>query len=467
MNHRTITLGICAMLATAAFAQKVESYTSTQQNGWEKQKVEVSRNISSKAIELNKNDKAQEVKGIGGCFNEMGWDALQILPAERQQEVINALFSPDGVAFDYCRIPLGANDFSLSYYSYDDTADDFGLQNFNISRDRYILIPYIKAAMKVNPSLRVWASPWTPPAWMKTNNHYASTPHDKYNGLPKERAIADKSTGFKMQDGYLSTYADYFVKFINAYADEGIKISAVCPQNEPCSNQIFPSCKWRPEDLVYFVGRYLGPTFEKNNVDADIIFGTINTSDPNYVRTAMNDADASKYVNGAGFQWDGKKAIPVIHEEYPDLMLMQTETECGDGHNSWDYAEYTWDLMRHYFVNGANSYNYWNMILPRPGVSPWGWNQNSMVTIDKATKEVTFNPEYYLMKQLSHNVRTGAYRLNTPADSDMIAFENPDGSVAVIMGNRTDNENPVEFALDGKNYSTVLRPHSFTSILIK
>ena len=107
------------------------------------------------------------------------------------------------------------------------------------------------------------------------------------------------------------------------------------------------------------------------------------------------------------------------------------------------------------------------MILPSPGVSPWGWNQNSLVSIDKVTKEVTFNPEYYLMKQLSHNVRTGAYRLNTPAGSDMLAFENPDGSVAILMGNSSDNENRVDIALDGKNYSTLLRPHSFTSITIK
>ena len=467
MNKKTVSLGICAIFAISAFAQRVESYAVTQQNLWEKQRVEVSNNTTSQSIQLNKDDKAQQIKGIGGCFNEMGWDALQLLPLERQTRVIEALFAPDGAAFDYCRMSIGANDFSMSYYSLDDTADDFGLQNFNITRDRYIIIPYIKAAMEVNPSLRIWASPWTPPAWMKTNNHYASTPSERYNGLPDDRAIADYSTGFKMQHGYLNTYADYFVRFIKAYADEGINISAVCPQNEPCSNQIFPSCKWRPEDLTYFVGKYLGPAFERNNVDTDIIFGTINTSSPDYVRTAMSDADASKYIKGAGFQWDGKKAIPFIHKEYPELMLMQTETECGDGHNSWDYAEYTWNLMRHYFTNGANTYHYWNMILPSPGVSPWGWNQNSLVSIDKDTKEVTFNPEYYLMKQLSHNVRTGAYRLNTPAGSDMLAFENPDGSVAILMGNSSDNENRVDIALDGKNYSTLLRPHSFTSITIK
>ena len=467
MNTKSISLGLCAMIAVSAYAQKVESYSTTQQNLWEKQKVTVGRTGDSKAVKLDKSKRAQEVKGIGGCFNEMGWDALQLLPAERQEEIVQALFSPEGAAFDYCRMPLGANDFSMSYYSHDDTADDFGLQNFNITRDRYILIPYIKAAMKYNPSLRIWASPWTPPAWMKTNNHYASSPHGEYNGLPNERAIADNSTGFKMQDGYLSTYADYFVKFIDAYGKEGIKISAVCPQNEPCSNQVFPSCKWRPEDLVYFVGRYLGPAFDRNNVDSEIIFGTINTSDPNYVRTAMNDPEASKYIKGAGFQWDGKNSIPYIHKEYPELMLMQTETECGDGQNTWGYAEYTWDLMRHYFTNGANSYHYWNMILPRPGISPWGWNQNSLVSVDKETKEVTYNPEYYLMKQLSHNVKTGAYRLDTPSDSNMLAFENPDGSVAVIMGNSLDEENPVEIALDGKTYSTVLKPHSFTSMLIK
>ncbi|MDE6683859.1 MAG: glycosyl hydrolase family 30, partial [Duncaniella sp.] len=169
MNKKTVSLGICAIFTISAFAQRVESYTVTQQNLWEKQRVEVSNNTTSQSIQLNKDDKAQEIKGIGGCFNEMGWDALQLLPLERQTRVIEALFAPDGAAVDYCRMSIGANDFSMSYYSLDDTADDFGLQNFNITRDRYIIIPYIKAAMKVNPSLRIWASPWTPPAWMKTN----------------------------------------------------------------------------------------------------------------------------------------------------------------------------------------------------------------------------------------------------------------------------------------------------------
>ena len=459
--------GMAMFTAISAIA-KVESHSTTRESGWESQKVNVSGTPLTNAITINPDATAQRISGIGGCFNEMGWDALQLLPGAEQTKVMEAIFGPDGVHFEYCRIPLGANDFSLNYYSHDDTADDFGLQNFGITRDRYILIPYIKAAKAVNPDVRIWASPWTPPAWMKINSHYASTPHAKYNGLPTERAIADYSTGFRMEHGYLSTYADYFLKFIKAYGDEGIRIEAVCPQNEPCSNQIFPSCKWRAQDLAYFVGRYLGPAFEKSGVDTEIVFGTINTSDPDYVRVALNDTVAARYIRGVGFQWDGKKAIPVIHKEYPDMPLMQTETECGDGRNTWEYAEYTWDLMKHYFKNGATSYHYWNMILPSPGVSPWGWNQNSMVSINRDTREVTYNPEYYLMKQLSHNVSTGAYMLDTQGtDADSIlAFRNPDGSIAVIAGNTDDTPRDISLNINGKCYSTTLKPHSFTSICI-
>ena len=363
---------------------------------------------------------------------------------------------------------MGANDFAMSFYSSADVAGDFNLVNFNIDRDRYILIPYIKAARQINPDLRIWASPWCPPPWMKTNNHYASAVRPSgekdVNGLLPREAIAEFSTGFRMEEGYLKTYADYFARFIKAYEAEGLPLECIHVQNEPCSNQVFPSCKWRTEDLTFFLGHYLGPTFERENIKTDIYFGTINTSNPDYVRTALRDEQAAKYIKGVGFQWDGKKAIPTIHCEYPNLNLMQTETECGNGANSWDYAEYTWNLMKHYFSNGINSYHYWNMILPTPGISPWGWNQNSMVSIDKKQQTVKYNPEFYLMKHLGHFVQTGAYRLETPSDKNMLAFVNPDGTITAIVANVTDNEEIMCVKVREQRVTLTLPPHSFHTV---
>jgi glucosylceramidase len=267
-----------------------------------------------------------------------------------------------------------------------------------------------------------------------------------------------------MEEGYLKTYADYFARFIKAYEAEGLPLECIHVQNEPCSNQVFPSCKWRTEDLTFFLGHYLGPTFERENIKTDIYFGTINTSNPDYVRTALRDEQAAKYIKGVGFQWDGKKAIPTIHREYPNLNLMQTETECGNGANSWDYAEYTWNLMKHYFSNGINSYHYWNMILPTPGISPWGWNQNSMVSIDKKQQTVKYNPEFYLMKHLGHFVQTGAYRLETPSDKNMLAFVNPDGTITAIVANVTDNEETMCVKVREQRVTLTLPPHSFHTV---
>ncbi|HBJ08311.1 MAG TPA: glycosyl hydrolase family 30, partial [Coprobacter fastidiosus] len=143
--------------------------------------------------------------------------------------------------------------------------DDFDMINFSIDRDRHILMRYIKEAQKIHPGLKIWASPWCPPAWMKTNNHYASEYDNSpvnHNGLPQKRALELPTTGFKMQPGYLDAYALYFTKFVQAYEKEGIKIEAVNIQNEPCSTQKYASCTWRPEDMAYFIGKFLGPKFE-------------------------------------------------------------------------------------------------------------------------------------------------------------------------------------------------------------
>jgi len=465
---KLISLILLFLLGGTVEAQKVEWYATTQASPWAKQKVRPERNATAADIVLDPARRLQVITGIGGCFNEMGWDALNALPPTERETVLQAIFGKDGACFEYCRLPLGANDFAMSFYSSADVAGDFYLVNFNIDRDRYILIPYIKAARRINPNLRIWASPWCPPAWMKTNNHYASAVRPAgerdVNGLSPTEAIAEHSTGFRMEEGYMKTYANYFARFVKAYEAEGLPLECIHVQNEPCSNQVFPSCKWRTEDLTFFLGHYLGPTFEREGIQTDIYFGTINTADPEYVRVALRDGQASKYIKGVGFQWDGKKAIPVIHNEYPELKLMQTETECGDGANSWGYAEYTWNLMKHYFSNGINSYHYWNMILPSPGISPWGWNQNSMVSIDKKNHTVKYNPEFYLMKHLGHFVQTGAYRLETPEDRDMLAFVNLDGSVTMIVANVTDADETVSVRVGGEKVTLALAPHSFHTV---
>ena len=152
----------------SAVAQRVEMVTTTASERWKNQKVKVQKIHEGKAdIYVYPDSLMQEIEGFGGTFNELGWDALQSLSSEERAKVMSSLFSEEGVNFVYGRTPIACSDYAFSYYSYNDVKDDYEMRNFNVGRDRYTLIPYIKEALKLRPDLRLWASPWTPPIWMK------------------------------------------------------------------------------------------------------------------------------------------------------------------------------------------------------------------------------------------------------------------------------------------------------------
>lgn len=458
---------ITLALLTATTLHAIDWHSSTQGSLWQRVKAPKWATTAQAPVVAIESRQAQVIDGLGGTFNELGWDALCHLDEQQRHEVLRQLFDPDESNYTYCRIPIGASDFAMNYYSLNDVPGDLGMVNFSIARDRHILIRYIKEAQRFQPALKFWASPWSPPAWMKTNEHYASSYDNdvpSHNGMPRELEQELPCTGFKMQHGYLEAYALYFSKFAQAYAREGVPISAICIQNEPCSTQKYASCTWRPEDMAYFVGNFLGPRFEQDGITTDIYFGTINRDNPAFTRTALDDPKAKKYWRGVGFQWDGKGAIPHISKEYPHLKMMHTEAECGNGSNDWAAAEHTWWQMSHYLRNGASVFTYWNMILDQTATSPWGWRQNSLITIDTEKRTVIYHPEFFLMKHLCHSVQPGAYRLVTPTDNEQVlAFKNPDGKVVVMAVNRTDRSMPMALGYEGRFLNIELLPHSFNT----
>lgn len=451
MKKYNITLFLVLLIVIVVRAQKVTSIYTTSSEAWQKGSSSNFKTSTEQAdVTVYPNDPLQQMDGFGACFNELGWEALQSIDEKVRKDIITDLFSPEGVNFSLCRMPLGSNDYSFNYYSYDDVPDDFEMKNFSIDRDRYILIPYIKSALSVRPDLQIWASPWVPPLWMKVNNHYAMGSYNGDKTMDEGRAIRNNATAFKMENRYLQAYALYFSKFVEAYESQGIDISLVMVQNEPIYQPFWQSCTWRPEDLAYFIGQFLGPQFQKDETKADIWLGTVNSGDPNYARTILNDKEASKYIKGLGVQWDFKHAISTIHNEFPDMTIMQTESECGNGERNWGSAEYTWSLIHQYLSNGTSSYMYWNIVLDPSGASTWGWHQNAMITIDKDTKKVTYNPEYYLMKHLSHYVLPGAKRLKTSEGSDHLAFINPDGEMVLMIVNTDEGDKNIKLSVDGK-----------------
>jgi glucosylceramidase len=186
------------------------------------------------------------------------------------------------------------------------------------------------------------------------------------------------------------------------------------------------------------------------------------------VDTILNDPDAGKYVKGVGFQWAGKEAIPGIHKRYPDLTLYQSEQECGDGKNDWKYCCYAWSLMKHYLDNGASAYLYWNISLDEGGFSRWGWQQNSLVTVDPETNTFKFNHEYYLLKHVSHFVKPGAKRVKTSGSfNNLLAFVNPDNSVVCVLQNESPAAKKISMKINGKTIEPELAANSFNTIVLK
>ena len=420
-------------------------------------------------VQISLQSTNRAVEGFGACFNELGWTSLEALGEADRTAIFDELFTPGkGANFKLCRMPVGANDFSRRWYSYDETPDDFAMEHFSIANDLETLVPYIQAAKKFNPALRVWASPWSPPSWMKTNQHYAEVqqgPGLPPNGLRPDQVGKEGSDLFIQEDRYFEAYARYFGKFIDAYKQQGIEVGMVMPQNEFNSAQPFPSCTWTPEGLAKFLRR-LGPAMEQRQVE--IFFGTYERGNRALLDRVMADLVAQKYIKGVGVQWAGKNAIHAIRQEYPQLAIYQSEQECGNGKNEWSYAGYCWNLMKHYLRNNTSGYLYWNLALEKGGRSQWGWPQNSLVTVDLDAKQYKFNYDYYVLKHVSHFVQSRAVRLETDGTfDDLLAFRNPDTSVAVILRNESERESMVDIAINGTKTYLKLEPDSLNTLFLR
>lgn len=236
--------------------------STTQNESLVNGNVEVSNEKAYHTLELN-GQSYQIMEGFGGCFNELGYIALNKVSKDKKEEVMKKLFNPEECNFTYCRLPIGANDYAASWYSLNETKGDYKMKNFNIERDKGCLIPYINDAEKYSGKLTLFASPWSPPTWMKFPEVY------NFGTLIWE-------------EENLKAYALYFKKFIEAYEKEGIKINQVHIQNEPIADQKFPSCVWSGRKMRDFIKGYIGPLFEESKMDTEIWLGTLNSPYDDY-----------------------------------------------------------------------------------------------------------------------------------------------------------------------------------------
>jgi glucosylceramidase len=364
---------------------------------------------------------------MGGCFNEMGWDALSVLTADQVSSAMTLLFDANnGAGFVYGRLPMGASDYAMSWYTLDDgTNPDYTMANFSIARDQQKLIPFIQAALKVNPNIRLWASPWVVPQWMM-----------------------DSQSNMKSDSQTLAAHALYMSRFVEEYAKLGLTIWAIHPQNEPG----YAKVHWTQSELIGFMKSNLGPTFAQRGINAEIWCGTMSKDpdDTNIAKAVAMDTDALQYVKGFGVQWNLQAAVATLAPKGP---VMQTEHKCGNypfQSPYWDtsrysssmpqndhlYGEESWQLIRDWTVAGVNSYSAWNMVLDTVGKSLDGWPQNALLTVDRSARKLNITPAYYVFRHFGYYTAVGATRLGTSGTNDALAFKNPDGSIIVHVYNK-------------------------------
>lgn len=407
--------------------------------------LEPARPEAPPAVRVATDKTRQLIDGFGGCFNELGWQAMAKLPPAARAEILTRLFGDEGAAFTLARLPIGASDFALDGYSLADTPDDFALRHFSIERDRRHLIPFVRAAQSVRPDLRFWASPWSPPAWMKTNSSYSRG-------------------SLRWEPEILRTYANYFVRWVEAYRAEGIPIYALTPQNEPNILNVYPTCLWTGPQLREFIADHLGPTLRDRKIDVELWLGLngdpLNQGDNANARlvTVLEDPRANAFLTGIAFQYDSRNQIATARELYTDKKLMQSETECHRGDNSWSDALQLYAAMKRYLDGGASAYFAWNMVLDETGNSTWNWKQNALVTVHRDSGQVVYNGEYHVLRHFSGFIKPGARRvLTTGVWGDQIAFLNRDGSVVAVVANSSGQAHAFSLAVGGRGAADTVR----------
>ncbi|RJG25269.1 glycoside hydrolase family 30 beta sandwich domain-containing protein [Paenibacillus thiaminolyticus] len=399
----------------------------------------------------------QKLQGFGGAFTEAAAVTLKKMSAKKQREIIDACFAPEtGLGYTLCRTHIHSCDFALGNYVYIEEGDD-SMESFDVERDRDALLPFMKQAMETSGGrITMFASPWSPPAWMKTSG----TMNKGGSLLPQYRAV----------------WAKYFVKYIQAYAAEGIDIWGVTVQNEPKAVQPWDSCIYTAEEERDFVRDYLGPALAAAGLGHVKIIVWDHNKERLYerARTILSDPKANEYVYGVGFHWysgDHFEALDAVRRQYPDKALLFTEgcVEKGGKLGSWDPGErYAHDIIGN-LNNGMNGWTDWNLLLDEIGGPNHVANYcDAPIIADTKQEIVYYQSSYYYIGQFSRFIRPGAVRLGCSRYTDKLdttAFRNPDGTTAVVILNRTSGELPFHLRTEHGLASAHAPAHSIQTLL--
>ncbi len=396
--------------------------------------------------------------GFGGAFTEAAATVWQGLPDDAREQLLTDYFDPvRGHGYTLGRVHINSCDFSLGHYAHVETPGDFALASFSIERDRQAVLPFIRAAQRVaGRPLQLLASPWSPPAWMKTNGQM--------------------SHGGRLRPECRDAWAQCYVRFIRAYEAEGVPIWGVSVQNEPMAQQVWDSCLYSAEEERDFVRDHLGPALHAAGLgDVKIVIWDHNRDLMlERARVVYSDPEAARYVWGIGFHWYGAEHfdhVQQVHDDWPDRQLLFTEgcQEGGPHTGEWEVGE---RYVRN-IVNDLNRWTVgwidWNLLLDeRGGPNHVGNFCNAPILADTGRGELMHQSAYWALGHFARFIRPGARRVRSVAaqEVDATAFANTDGSTAVVAANRHDTALRYALCVDEACRVIELPPRSISTFVV-
>ena len=405
----------------------------------------------------------QKFVGIGGALTDAAAETFYKLSPDKRKEFLKLYFDPqEGIGYTFARTNMNSCDFSSDMYTYV-TEGDRSLSSFNISHDLKYKVPFIKECMNTSGGhLRLFVSPWSPPAYMKDNN--------------------DMLHGGKLLPEFKKIWADYYVKFIKAYEKEGIPVWGLTVQNEPMAKQTWESCIYSAEDEMTFIRDYLGPALKKNKMESKKLIAWDHNRDLLFHRanTLLSDKKARKFIWGIGFHWyeswtGGKQFENTkrVEEAFPNKKLLLTEA-CNypfdwATFDQWKWGENYGENMINDFNNGAVAWTDWNILLDETG-GPNHVQNFCFAPIHAKTMDNTIHlmNSYYYIGHFSKFIKRGARRISTSSNRAQLlntGFINKDGSVVLVIMNKSEETFESKVILGSKAYPVHIQPHSIISIV--
>ncbi|ASA23236.1 glycoside hydrolase family 30 protein [Paenibacillus donghaensis] len=396
----------------------------------------------SAVVTVDDQQTFQEMDGFGASFTDSAAFLIhQVLDDEQRQEVMIKLFDPqEGIGLSVLRNPMGASDYARSVYSYNDLPageTDLELKQFSVAHDEADIIPLLQQALKLNPQVKLMASPWSAPGWMKTSG---------------------SMIGGELKPEFYQAHADYFVRYIQAYAQHGLPIYAVTPQNEPLFEpQHYPSMLMLADAQSRFIRDYLKPALVNHDIDAKILCYDHNWDRPDYPLTVLEQAEA--VVDGVAWHWYGGEtsAQSAVLQAFAGTEVHFTEGSGGEWIPPFEQAFS--NVMRtgiEILRNHSKSLVLWNMALDEnngPTVPGFGRSTcRGIVQINQQTRELVYTLDYYALAHFSQIIRPKALRLAAEASKETIrcvAFRNTDQSLALVLFNDSEENEHVSVQLPG------------------